>query len=138
MILKNTERILLFILWIITIIWLILIILFRKKINIWLRRDKINKIMHFNPEDYYKLDLEGKKYYYSKIEIPYLREILNREKLEMIIIEELKKIIILDKNEFFNIGEYIEECYEPKVKCLKFQSHIEMIEIKPEEIIINI
>jgi len=138
MILNNPERIFLFILWIIAVIWLILIIIFRKKINRWLRREKKNKVMHFNLEDYYKLDLGKKKYYYLKKELAYLREILRKENLELVVIEELKKLIILNKNEFFDVSEYLEEYYKPKIKCLNFESNIEMKEIKPKEIIINI
>ena len=134
--LNNVERIFLFILWLIAVICLILIIIFRKKINVWLRREKKNKVVHFNAEDYYKLDLGKKKYFYLKIELPYLREILKKEDLEIVVIDDLKKIIILNKGENFDINEYIEEHYKPKVKCLNFQSNIEMV--KPREIIINI
>jgi len=134
--LNNVERILLFILWLIAVISLILIILFRKNINEWLRREKRNKVMHFNIENYYKLDLGKKKYYYLKTELAYLKEILKKEDLELVVIDELKKIIILNKGENFDISGYIEEHYKPKIKCLNFQSNIEMVKIK--EIIIDI
>jgi hypothetical protein len=138
MILNSLERIFLFILWIIAVIWLILIITFRKRINEWLRREKKNKVMHFNIENYYKLDLGKKKYYYLKTELAYLKEILKKEDLELVVIEEIKKLIILRKDEKIDISEYLDEYYEPKVKCLNFQSNIEMVETKPREIIINI
>jgi hypothetical protein len=138
MILNNPRNIFLFILWIIAVISLILIITCRKKINNWLRREKRNKVVHFNPEDYYKLDLGKKKYYYLKIELAYLKEILRKEDLELVIIDEIKKLIILNKNDFFDVSEYLDEYYKPKVKCLNFQSNIEMKEIKPKETIINI
>ena len=136
----NGINIFFFILWIIAIIWLILIITFRKKINEWLRREKRNKVMNFNPENYYKLDLTeiNKKYYYLKNELAYLREILKKEDLELVVIEEIKKLIILRKDEKFDISDYLDKYYEPKVKCLNFQSNIEMVETKPREIIINI
>ena len=104
----------------------------------WLRREKKNKVMHFNPKDYYELDLGKKKYYYLKKELAYLKEILRKENLEIVVIEELKKIIILDKNENFDISEYLDEYYKPKIKNLNFKSNIEMVKMKPMEIIINI
>ena len=131
----NLLNILLFIIWLIAIISLILIIIFRHKINEWLRREKRNKVVHFNPEDYYKLDLGKKKYYYLKSSLENLKNILKKEGLELVVIEELNKIVIIHKDEKINVEDYF---VKPKVKCLNFQSDIEMEEIKPKEIIINI
>ena len=135
---NNVENIIFLIIWIMAIISLILIIIFRKKINEWLRREKRNRVMHFDIENYYKLDLGEKKYYYLKTELAYLKEILKKKDLELVVIDELKKIIILNKDQKCDINEIIQKHCQPKIKCLNFQSNIEMVETKPREIIINI
>jgi hypothetical protein len=134
----NSLNIFLFIIWLLAVISLILIIICRKKINQWLR---YNRIIDFNIENYYKLDLGKKKYYFLKTEITYLKEILKKEDLELVVIQELNKIIILQKDEKINIDDIIKKHNEPKIRSLIFKSDIEMVEIKPtkpKEIIINI
>jgi hypothetical protein len=137
----NSLNIFLFIIWLLAVISLILIIICRKKINKWLRYEKRNRIIDFNIENYYKLDLGEKKYYCLKSSKEYLKTILDKEDLELVVIEELNKIIILQKDEKIDIDDIIKKHNEPKIRSLIFKSDIEMVEIKPtkpSEIIINI
>ena len=114
---------------------LILLLINRKCINKWLMREKKNRIKPLNMNDYYKLDLGEKKYYYLKSSLEYLKNILKEEGLELVVIKELNKIVIIHKDEKINVEDYFVIL---KTKCLKFKSDIEMEEIKPREIIINI
>tara|TARA_B110000285_G_C14975191_1_gene538597 strand:+ start:570 stop:980 length:411 start_codon:yes stop_codon:yes gene_type:complete len=123
------------ILWFFGIIMLILLLINRKCINKWLMREKKNRIKPLNMNDYYKLDLGEKKYYYLKSSLEYLKNILKEEGLELVVIKELNKIVIIHKDEKINVEDYFVIL---KTKCLKFKSDIEMEEIKPREIIINI
>jgi histidyl-tRNA synthetase len=125
------------ILWIIGIIMLCLLIKFRKKINLFLRRIKKNKVVHFNLEEYYKLEINDKKYYFLKDQINSLKELLKSEDLELVIIEDLRKLVIINKDESLEkIDQIVQKLSQPKILSIKFESDIEMV--KPREIIINI
>lgn len=130
----NFFNLFFFLLWIFGIISLILLLIYKKQINEWLHKNKKNKVEHFNMNDYYKLEVGEKKYYYLKSQLMSLKEMLRSEKIKLVVIEELHKLIILNDNETpGNIDEIIKELCEPKIKSLKFKSNIEM-----KEIIINI
>ena len=79
------------IIWIIVIIILLILLIKKKKVNNWLLRETEMT----NKENSYEFDLGEVKYYYTKNEIPLLRELLkNDHDLDIIVIEETKKIVI--------------------------------------------